>query len=178
MEVLDSDALTAPLIAQGLLNRNPEPYQPQVKAEEPRCSITADDRFQGVVVGPWRTLRFIRSAGYAALSLRLLSLWTVATRLGASQRRLRHQATPSHEALRHAVGAYTALRPLVFTAQDRCLHDSLALMHFLAGEQIAATWVLGVATGPFCAHAWVQRAGVVLNDQHEHVLRYEPILTV
>lgn len=70
------------------------------------------------------------------------------------------------------------LRPLLFTAHDRCLHDSLALVNFLASESVSATWVIGVRTDPFAAHAWVQTGDLVLNDQHEHVRRFRPIVTV
>lgn len=77
-----------------------------------------------------------------------------------------------------AVAVFDRLRPLAFTAQDKCLFDSLVLIEFLARMQIFPTWVIGVRTRPFCAHSWVQAGDVVLNDLHEHVGKYTPILVV
>ena len=74
-----------------------------------------------------------------------------------------------------AVSAYLRLRPLLFSARDRCLHDSLTLVTFLAAEGILARWVIGVRVRPFAAHSWVQHEGLVLNDQHERVRGYRPI---
>jgi hypothetical protein len=35
-----------------------------------------------------------------------------------------------------------------------------------------------VTTRPFGAHSWVQDGTMVLNDQHEHVRGFRPILVV
>jgi hypothetical protein len=43
---------------------------------------------------------------------------------------------------------------------------------------VPCTFVIGVATRPFVAHAWVQIAGSVLNDTVEHVQDFAPILSV
>lgn len=82
------------------------------------------------------------------------------------------------ERLGAAVAAYMRLRPFVFTAQDQCLHDSLTLVRFLAGKGLFASWVVGVRTRPFAAHSWVQSGHLVLNDVHEHVRTYTPLLIV
>jgi hypothetical protein len=44
--------------------------------------------------------------------------------------------------------AYDKLRPFALSAQDRCLHDSLALVAFLASEGVFARWVIGVRARP------------------------------
>jgi len=80
--------------------------------------------------------------------------------------------------LRAALVTYEKLRPLVFTARDQCLFDSLALMNFLADECLFPRWVVGVKTSPFRAHSWVQFGDTVLNDQHENVRRFRSILVV
>ena len=67
---------------------------------------------------------------------------------------------------------------VLFGAQDACLFDSLALMRFLSYYVIFPTCVIGVQTGPFGAHCWVQHDAVVFNDAPEYVRRYTPILTV
>ncbi len=80
--------------------------------------------------------------------------------------------------MRAAVAAYLRLRPFALTSHDRCLNDSLTLVHFLASQGLFPQWVIGVRVRPFCAHSWVQSGGVVLNDLPERVRAYEPILVV
>ena len=76
------------------------------------------------------------------------------------------------------MASYMRLRPFFFTAHDKCLHDSLTLIRFLARRGMFPAWVIGVRTRPFAAHSWVQSASLVLNDVHEHVRTYTPILVV
>ena len=67
---------------------------------------------------------------------------------------------------------------MLFPTIDRCLPRSLALASTLARRGIECDLVLGVALGPFSAHCWVQKEGVVLNDSLEHVRNFTPILVV
>ncbi|WP_431257592.1 lasso peptide biosynthesis B2 protein [Roseateles chitinivorans] len=83
-----------------------------------------------------------------------------------------------HESIRLAALTFERLRPLAFSARDRCLHDSLSLVFFLFAEGLSARWVIGVKTNPFGAHSWVQSGRIVLNDQHEYVRAFRPILVV
>jgi hypothetical protein len=110
--------------------------------------------------------------------LRRRSLADIANRVVALRARHSYQGGAAPDALRDAVGAYMRLRPFALTAHDRCLNDSLMLVHFLACQGIFPSWVIGVSVHPFCAHSWVQSEGVVLNDLPEHVRRYRPILVV
>jgi len=102
--------------------------------------------------------------------------------LRLAARRAEHAAPPdsseSLDAMKACASAFERLRPLVFTAQEKCLYDSLALMAFLASEGLFPRWIIGVKTGPFGAHAWVQSGHTVLSDQHEYVRRFQPILVV
>jgi len=67
---------------------------------------------------------------------------------------------------------------LLFTSRDHCLFDSLALLNFLALDGLSAHWVIGVKVQPFGAHSWLQQGSTVLNDQHDRVRRFTPILVV
>jgi Transglutaminase-like superfamily len=134
-----------------------------------------------------RSLRFVRSVATAACWIHCRSLHAIArdiarrrTQLQGSraERRAATEADEAIEAMKPALAAYDALRPFVFTARDECLLDSLALLNFLSHEGLAPRWVLGVRTGPFAAHAWVQEGPTVLNDQHEYVRQFRPILVV
>ncbi|MCC5617900.1 lasso peptide biosynthesis B2 protein [Nostoc sp. CHAB 5836] len=134
-----------------------------------------------------RSLRFVRSVASAACWIRCRSLQAITRDIARRRIQLhgsraeRKEATEANEvieAMKPALVAYDALRPFVFTARDECLLDSLALLHFLSHEGLAPRWVLGVRTGPFAAHAWVQEGQTVLNDQHEYVRQFRPILVV
>ena len=172
--------LTAPLLVQGLLTEQPgDALAPLPRLPTPGRSLSADGAASTRPVDWRRACRFYRSASAAALRLRCQSL------AGVAEAVARHRAGPpgtgdafTLDAAQAAVAAYQRLRLFAFTAHDRCLHDALTLVGFLADEGIAAHWVIGVRTRPFGAHAWVQIGDVVLNDQHEQVRRYTPILVV
>src|SRR5262249_46319108 len=97
-----------------------------------------------------------------------------------ARKRRRHPAASAMdlETARRAVGAFIRLRPLLFGAQDACLFDSLALVRYLSYYRIFPNCVIGVQTGPFAAHCWVQEGAVVSNDAPECARRYTPILAV
>jgi hypothetical protein len=173
----DIDAFTASLRSQGLLTSASTAMPAQPVLAQPSRSLNAEDTVQDAMTGWPRLARFLSSAVTASAWLRWRSLAEIVQLVAARRAR---QSTPhgttSLEVVREAVAAYLRLRPFAFTAQDRCLHDSLTLVHFLGSERMAVNWVIGVRTQPFGAHAWVQHGDTVLNDQHEHVRRYQPIL--
>lgn len=178
-QATDTDALTAPLRAQGLLTRAP-PASPETPVlAEPMRSLNAEDALQAATIRCHHLFRFLRSAITASTWLRWRSLAAIARIVAARRTRLVMQTSPAPgAAMRELVAGYLRLRPFAFTAHDRCLHDSLTLVHFLTSERVFANWVIGVRTQPFGAHSWVQSGDTVLNDQHEHVRRYQPILVV
>jgi len=70
------------------------------------------------------------------------------------------------------VGIAAAHSPVALT----CLHRSLVLWWLLRRQGIPCALRLGANTqsGPFEAHAWVECAGVALNEQGAHLSRYSP----
>ncbi|HEY8879402.1 MAG TPA: lasso peptide biosynthesis B2 protein [Roseateles sp.] len=124
-------------------------------------------------------LRLAIAAAGAALWLSRFNLAEIASRV-ARRRALGgiNDARENTLALRDAVSSYMRLRPFLFTAQDKCLHDSVTLIRFLARRRMFPAWVIGVRIRPFGAHSWVQSGSLVLNDVHEHVRTYTPILVV
>lgn len=62
--------------------------------------------------------------------------------------------------------------------QERCLRWSIAMARYLHRHGVRASLVIGVATKPFRAHAWVQDGGIVYSDRLDTVLRYTPIFVV
>jgi len=123
-------------------------------------------------------LQFTTSVAVAAWGLKYRSLQAIAASVAARRARLRMPEAESVQAMRSGVAAYEALRPFVFTAREKCLLDSVTLVTFLAREGLAPRWVIGVKTAPFGAHSWVQSGMTVLNDQHEYVCQFRPILVV
>ena len=124
-------------------------------------------------------VRFLLASMLTSLSMRLLPLRSVMT--GVMKRKAEGLATygPVDIAVaRRATEAFIRLRPLLFGSQDACLYDSLALTRFLSYYRQYPACVIGVQTGPFGAHCWVQEAGFVFNDAPEYVRRFTPILAV
>jgi hypothetical protein len=76
------------------------------------------------------------------------------------------------------VDIFRQLRPLVFAAEGRCLLHALTLIRFLTHYDLYPEWVIGVATQPWSAHAWVQSGGFLLDTNPEKVCRYTPIMVV
>ena len=186
----DIDSLTRPLLLRGLLTVRPlddHAIERRVLAhplagliDEATASLDAEDAMEDATLGAARVCRMVRSVAAAAMWLRWRSLLSIAQAVAARRTLLEprtvHAASP--DAMRAAVAAYEKLRPLVFTARDRCLHDSLALVGFLAAEGMFPRWVIGVQTQPFGAHSWVQSGPIVLNDHPDRVRRFRPILVL
>ena len=82
------------------------------------------------------------------------------------------------ERTRTLVSAFFYLRPLLYTANNACLLDSLTLTRFLALYGVFPDWVFGVKTDPFYAHCWVQQGGYVFNDSPDYVGEFARILVV
>lgn len=183
-----TSALTQRLAQQGMLTRQRPLSRDATRVyarrlEESTASIDFEQVEQGGAqsgISLCHVARFLRSAAVAALWLRCRSLEsivaTVALRCAHIERSTPNARAP--EASVHAAAAYHRLRPFGFTAEDKCLQDSLALTNYLAAESALARWVIGVKIRPFGAHSWVQSGPTVLNDLSEHVRRYTPILVV
>lgn len=123
-------------------------------------------------------LNFTHSVATAVFWIRCRSMQSIERSITRRRVRLHNPNAEAIEALKPAIAAYEALRPFAFTARAQCLLDSLALLNFLALNGLAPRWVVGVKTGPFAAHSWLQSGHTVLNDQHEIVRQFRPILVV
>lgn len=75
------------------------------------------------------------------------------------------------------LSAYHRKRRLI-PIKKNCLLDSLALDSWLGLRGGPRRIVFGVTSEPFLAHCWVQSDTAILNDSHDHVRRYSPILVV
>lgn len=165
------------LLEQGMLSPASATMSKRATLEEPRETLDAD-----MFPAPYQWSRLARLCWAASASIYSLRYRSLANIARGVTRLQRAALNPADQALRgellSAVASYLRLRPFVFTAHDKCLFDSLTLMRFLAIEGMAASWVIGVRTRPFGAHSWVQSGPLVLNDLHEHVSGFTPILIV
>jgi hypothetical protein len=174
----DVERLGRSLLQQGIFRHSPTAAPRQTAASAPDSSMDVRDAVPCRSIGAGRAARFVAAASWATFTLRLRPLRAAVDQVARRSSRLIGTDTDHPERLRDAVAAFETLRPLMFTARDRCLYDSLALTRFLAGEGLRSQWVIGVKTQPFAAHSWVQAGGVVLNDLHERVRSFKPILVV
>lgn len=162
----------------GLLVDTPTTPRKRDRLEKASETLAMSDlpQWRGV---QWRRMAAISCATFVASRwLKRRSLAGIAATLCSMRRGPGQTADEPSEALRCASSWYLRMRPFVISSQDRCLHDSLTLLHFLATERLYPRWVIGVRTRPFAAHSWVQAEHLVLNDLHENVRAYTPILVV
>jgi len=187
---VDADVTPRPLVPAGLIDRlrnqhllSDRPAEPPARRPprfiEPVASLDPDgegcDGRQD-----WRHLARLWHSTYVTTAwLRRRNLAEIAEQVASLRTRHPDRAVDiGGAATRAAAATYIRLRPFALTSHDRCLNDSLALVHFLGGQGLFAQWVIGVRVHPFGAHSWVQADGVVLNDHAEHVRHYRPILVV
>jgi Transglutaminase-like superfamily len=175
------DAAIRPLLAQELLTVQVQELPTSLSLQVAMEPLDAEALCEAVRPRWSQTLHAVRATASASWQLRYDSLQSIAKHLAALQLQLQKRplrAPETADALRTSVAAFLRLRPLLFSAKDRCLHDSLALSQYLLRDGHPAIWVVGVRTHPFRAHSWVQSENLVLNDQPEHVRGFTPILAV
>lgn len=168
----------ATLVEQCLLVPASQPGPTPIAIERPSTSLTLEAEAPASTTAARRLARLCWSAVVASHWLQRHRLADIATRVARLRRPQQHEESARNADLGKASAAYLRLRPFVLTAHDRCLHDSLTLIRYLAGEGLFPSWVIGVRTRPFGAHSWVQSGGLVLNDLHENVRAFTPILVV
>jgi len=124
-------------------------------------------------------LAFLRASVFAKFALRFWRFERVIRRVAERKAARASAARPLDiERARQLVEAFARLRVFLFSSREECLHDSLAMVEFLAGHGIYPDWIFGVRARPFAAHCWVQVEGAVCNDTVEHVSTYVPIMVV
>jgi hypothetical protein len=128
-------------------------------------------------IRPLHVARFCAACLHALLEVKCRSL-------AATVRRVRFQKSHGARAdvrepqIVELVRIFRFLTPLLYTAKDNCLFDSLALVEFLARFGVFPTWVIGVRTRPFAAHSWVLNDTLLLNERLERAEEYFPLLAV
>lgn len=160
--------------ASGPLRKEATP----VVAHRPTTELIRTPDVSRAKLGMRTVVAFVVASVLAKFVLRFWRFERVIERVaGRKSRRLGHEPLDL-ERVRQLVDAFDRLRVFLFSSREECLHDSLAVIEFLAQHGVFPTWVFGVRARPFIAHCWVQSGGVVCNDTVEHVNTYVPIMVV
>ena len=175
------EAVVGKMLAAGMLTTDASIGKEAKPVEMPRpeAALIEEDLESQPQITCAHVVRFLWASALTTLLLRCRSIESIIAGVEARNARARTLGeTLNLDVARRAVAAFIRLRPLLFGAQDACLYDSLALLRFLSYYGVFPTCVIGVQTGPFGAHCWVQYQAVVFNDAPEYVRRFTPILAV
>ncbi len=141
--------------------------------------LSAESGHTGARIALRTVLAFVLASLFAKFALRFWRFDRVIQRVSARKAKHRDAGQPvDTRRARELVDAFARLRVFLFSTREECLHDSLAVLEFLARHDLFPSWVFGVRARPFAAHCWVQDAGLVYNDTVEHVSTYVPIMVV
>jgi Transglutaminase-like superfamily len=169
----------APLLRQGWLldagaaSKDATPVRPSA----PETDLLGGGEIAGAKLDARTVVAFLVASIFAKLALRFRRLEWVVRRV--AERNAAHADRPFDiERARRLVDAFGRMRAFLFSSREECLHDSLAVLEFLARHEIFPSWVFGVRARPFAAHCWVQHGEVVFNDSIEHSSTYTPIMVV
>lgn len=174
------EGVLSKMLAAGMLTTDPavgKEVQP-LQMEEPSAALVEPDLDWRPRVTFTDVVRFLVASAITAIALRVLPIRRVINGVARRKVALTTQPPVDIEVARRAAEAFIRLRPLLFGAQDACLYDSLAMARFLSYYGQYPSCVIGVQTGPFAAHCWVQDGPYVFNDAPENVRRFTPILAV
>jgi hypothetical protein len=176
---LAADEAAAPLLQQGWLLELPALSKEATPAHltPPQTELLGEATESGRI-GVRAVFNFVFASVLAKLSLRFCRFERLIRRVAG-----RRAAQPGGGSLdvaraRQLVDVFGRLRVFLFSHREECLHDSLALLEFLARYDVLPRWVFGVRARPFVAHCWVQYEDIVFNDTAEHVASYTPIMVV
>jgi hypothetical protein len=176
---LTVEEAAAPLLRQGWLldesaaSKDATP----VRLSAPETDLFGSGEIAGAKLGGYTVIAFLVASIFAKLALRFRRLEWVVRRV--AERNAAHADRPLDiERARQLLDAFGRMRVFLFSSREECLHDSLAVLEFLARHEIFPSWVFGVRARPFAAHCWVQHADVVFNDSIEHSSSYTPIMVV
>ena len=179
---LTVDAAAEPLLRQGWLLEVPAAAAKEatpVRAPAPETELLSGAEHASSRIGARALLTFVLASVLAKLALRFWRFDRVIRRVAARKAARPGAAAPCDLGrARQLVEVFGRLRVFLFSHQEKCLQDSLALLEFLARYGIFPDWVFGVRARPFVAHCWVQYEDLVFNDTVEHVTGYIPIMVV
>jgi Transglutaminase-like superfamily len=169
------------LVKAGLLTRSPT----EGRLLAPQTPLPAHEElwpFDTRGTSPVRlsSLRpYMKAYVRVSLSLRFGTLEHVAQRVATRKAHAsEEQRELQLEKTKELLAVYRVLQAFTFTAKRACLFDSLLLIDFLAQHGLYPDLMVGVCTGPFVSHCWVQQDEFILNGTTQYVRRFTPILVI
>jgi hypothetical protein len=174
-------ALAEVLVARGLLTKDAAcgKAAASIRSQRLRAIEFAEELDSRPELNFSHLRKFLWACLQAARKMKLHSLERMVRDAAARKESHAHDVHVRSEAeMRRLVSIFRWLRPLVFTAKEACLFDSLALLEFLYQYRAFPTWYFGVYTRPFRAHSWLQHDGLVLNGSLELTRLYTPLLAI
>jgi hypothetical protein len=176
--VSTSATLISDLLARGILT-TVQTVKPSTLLGMPETAlIVADVKYLRRRVPIGHVVSFVSAVVFVALRLRKNGLPPLLRWLRRHQSTIEHGHAATSKKAQQGLASFLWLRTWFYTAQRRCLFDSLVMSIYLTKRHVACTFVIGVTTKPFLAHAWVQIDGAVLNDTVEHAQEFRAILNV
>lgn len=172
------DTVVSDLLSRGVLTQIP-PSTNHIHAVSALTSLAITRRVAAAQAPPLgHVVNFARALFHVKLFWRGGNLEPTLGWLAARQSTLNDVTPPEPNILLPFLRSYCQLRLWFYTARDHCLFDSLVLSAFLTKCSLPCTFVIGISTKPFVAHAWVQLGHAVLNDTAEYVQTFDPILAI
>jgi hypothetical protein len=165
--------------ARGLITNDPARGRSArpVTIEAPSVSMPEGYENTGATIGAMDFVQFVRATCTAHFMMRRLGMHRTAERV--RRRTSRHDGTPFESGLcLRRVGVFARLRTFFFSSYQACLFESLALSEFLAASGLYPNLVFGVLSRPFHAHCWLQKGGIVINDDADRVRDFTPIMVL
>lgn len=167
------------LLERGLITPDAHAGKPAIQAELPTPNTSLVEQYHTDQQSYLRYLpSFLTACARTFLSLRLRSLDQIIFSIERRKRRHLSAHGATAEKMEELVRAFQFLRPFVYTDYNKCLFDSLTLVHFLASHGCFPSLVVGIRIRPFEAHAWVQQGRCSLNHAVEYVRAYAPIMII
>jgi hypothetical protein len=177
-----ADEAAAPLLRHGWLLELPAPSKEAtpVRLASAQTELSGEPTTESSRIGVRVICNFVFASVFAKLALRFLRFERSIGRVAARRVTRSRVGGGSLDIARarQLVDNFGRLRAFLFSHREECLHDSLALLEFLAGYDVFPSWVFGVRARPFVAHCWIQYEDIVFNDTVEHVTSYTPIMVV
>lgn len=165
----------AQLIQRGLLEDSPvaQPPRPCTPPSPAHLSLLDQELAR---VSMASVLGAAQAVLRARLELRVRGLAALLRQLSQRKHALRCDG-PQASRLDEVAAAFERSNRLI-RSHDQCLVRSVGLASSLAGKGIPADLVIGVRVRPFAAHCWVQSGPWLVNDRHDRVRAYAPILVL
>lgn len=176
----ETSELAAFLLRQNVLRTHPEeaktatcPSLAPPDADAPSI-LDSDLHIQPRHIAP---LHVLHCLSYAHLQLKFCPLRRILSSISRRKAAHKRETSDALSTVLSLTASFAKYRPY-FPRSFLCLLDSLALIHFLAAYGTYPEWVFGVREDPFYAHCWLQFGTLILNDFHDRIATYTPIMVI